>query len=238
MQDRTSTDKSCWNVSRPTVRLLLTLFFGLLGALLMPLSDPNGLQLESIFPFIVFCLIFLVILAGASLAQLRSWREIFSLSCLESLLRGVSIALTAPLLLFASRPIAKKDEALLQFLPRMFFAVIPHLFALCISLPIALSVFGFRTIAADLGMKCLSFSVWAWIGCGLLFVLGPWPDYPRSSNLPISKNRKIFSLAAIASVVLLVLMQILLGEGFFLLLFIYPPFIGGTGYVLLLFLIT
>ena len=182
---RANDSDSAWDVSRPCVRLWLTLALGLLGMRLFPFEEgfaPDAfahargtplfawlvaafggvwllhrmeltgmpkfqyllmglaLVLSLVIPpfvrgvllpgdqntagFFCFCLIVLLLIAGASALQARQRPNAGSLRA--CLLRGPVLALTAPLLLYASRPVGGNTPAsALQRLTRALFAVLP-----------------------------------------------------------------------------------------------------------------
>jgi len=86
------------------------------------------------------------------------------------------------------------------------FALFPY--ALAAGFGLTLFGFEFYAHARWLGMACLSFSLWAWLGCGLLFLLGPWPHYPRvlkSENVPRERVMAPLGTALFAAMALLAL---------------------------------
>ena len=214
-------------------------------ALTLSLALPPGVgrqrypEGEGLAGFAWFCFIIILLVLGASISRLRFRRKTKPTSWLECLLRGPAIALIGPLLLFASRPIARSgSSSRMDALSRAAFVLFPFALAGGPFLCFGLAQFGYRAMASGLGLACLSFSVWAWLGCALLFVLSPWPEYPRMPRtLRLSKARKIGSLATIAFVAMALLQLALLGQGWLFLILFHPLFIwGGVGCMLIILL--
>lgn len=157
--------------------------------LIGPLADLAGNQIRVLDDFeeevikgliglawlCLMCLLLLV--AGAYISGLR-FRRGSRRRCLAGLLRGPLVALAAPLLLFGSRPDASdRPSSRMQALSRAAFALFPH----AIAAGFATALFGDRyPQSLRLGVRCLSFSIWAWLACALLVLLSPWPEYPRA----------------------------------------------------------
>ncbi len=173
----------------------------------------------------------LLLVAGASVSRLRNQGE-SNLSWVECLLRGPAVALAAPLLLFASRPVARGGSSSpMQTLSRVAFAVFPY----ALAAGFTLTLFG---SGWSPGLVLLSFSLWAWLGCALLFLLSPWPEYPRIlMSDGLTKARKVGSLVSIALVAMALVQLALLGQYWVFVVFFHPWFMwGGVGCVLLLLL--
>lgn len=121
------------------------------------------------------CVIGLLLLAaGASVAGARRRGE-SNLSWPECLLRGPAVALAAPLLLFASRPVGgESPSSRKQVLSRAALAVFPC----ALAAGFTLTHFGSMLPRKIdwLSTSFFSFSVWTWLGCALLFLLSPWPE--------------------------------------------------------------
>ena len=119
----------------------------------------------------------LLFVAGASLAELH--REGQSrLSWVNVFVRGPAVAATAPLLLFASRPVgAGRPCSRAGALSQAVFAVFPHLLAMGFTLLLYGDVVP-RSLDL-LRLACLSFSVWTWLSCALIFLLTGWPNEPH-----------------------------------------------------------
>ena len=278
-----------WDVSRPHVRLWLTLALGLLGMLLFPFEEgfaPNafahargvplfawmtaafagvwllhrmehaaipqaqyllmglalGLSLaiplavrgvqdsrdQSTAGFFCFCLIVALLIAGASVLQARLRPDAGALRA--CLLCGPVLALTAPLLLYVSRPVGGNAPAsALQRLTRAVFAALPHALALGFALPFFLAVWRFGALASGLGLRWQAFTVWACLGCALIFVLTPWPVYPRiPGSGSVSKARRRASLATLALVATVLLYMAVRGTFMVLIIFFTPEFIWAV----------
>ncbi|MCK5272619.1 MAG: hypothetical protein KAJ52_08570 [Sedimentisphaerales bacterium] len=214
-------------------------------ALVLCLMLPEGVgrkqhpEAQGLAGFVWFCFIILMLVVGASIVRLRFRRETKPMLWVESLLRGPAIALVAPLLLFASRPVARgESSSRMEALSRAAFVLFPIALAGGFALSFALAVFGYHEIASGLGLVCISFSVWAWLGCALLFIMSPWPKYPRIPRTDhLTKARKIGSLATIAFVAMALVQLVLLGEGWLFLILFHPLFIwGGVGCMLIILL--
>ena len=128
-----------------------------------------------------FCCVSLLLLAVGVLSSGSRLRREWS--WLECLVRGPAIALAAPLLLFASRRTGDGGSSLrLRALSRMAFAVFLLAPVASFALLTILGKCGYRDLASRLGLFCISSCVWTWLGCALLFLLSPWPEYPSTSQ--------------------------------------------------------
>jgi hypothetical protein len=195
---------------------------------------------QSLGNFYWLCFLLLLLIMGASAARPRSLRESGTGSLRESLLRGPAIALTAPLLLYASRPVGSDGPSSgLHRLSGAVLSALPHVLAAGFALPFFLSVCRYDKLASGVGLMWQSFTVWAWIGCALLFVLSPWPAHPRVVRRDdLTQACKRASLATIALVAILLFQKVVLREFVLFLMFFHPAFIwGGVGCVLALVLV-
>ncbi len=188
--------------------------------------------------FALFCLILMLLIVGASVIQLRARPGKGSLR--ECLLRGPAIALTAPLLLFAARPTsAKRSASLAHGLSGAVLSALPLVLAAGFALPFFFGVLRYPMLASRVGLPWQSFTVWACLGCALLFVLSPWPENPRIlKRNGFSKARKRASLATVAFVAVVLLQMVILREYLLFLMFFHPAFIwGGIGCALAVVLV-
>jgi len=178
----------------------------------------------------------LLLVAGASVSRLRNQGE-SNLSWVECLMRGPAVALAAPLLLFASRPVARRGSSSpMQTLSRVAFAVFPY----ALAAGFTLTLFGSECYRHALWLRllCLSFSVWAWLGCALLFLLSPWPEYPHILRRgSLRKAHKVSSLFAAALMGIGLAALVLKGHPVFL-IFLHPIFIWPALGCALLFLLS
>lgn len=125
----------------------------------------------------VGCMGVLLLLTGA-LASGLSFPRGSSRRWIACLLRGPAIALAAPLLLFASHRRETEDPpSRVATISGVAFAVFP--FVLGAGLMLWWPGGRGYDLARNLGVVCLSFSLWAWLGCALLFLLSSWPEHPR-----------------------------------------------------------
>ena len=186
--------------------------------------SPEG---QGLVGFAGFCSILLVLVLGASIVWLRFRGKAKRTSWLEALLRGPAIALAAPLLLWASRPIARGgSSSRMDALSRAVFVLFPFALAAGFVLLFVRVPFAYREVASRLGLVFLSLSVWTWLGCAVLFVLSPWPEYPRMSRTDhVTTARKIVSLAAIAFLVMALVRLVVLSGGMMALFLSHPPYI-------------
>jgi hypothetical protein len=203
-------------------------------ALVLSLAIPLGVRGmqrsgdQSAAGFFCFCLIVLLLIAGASAIQARQRPDAGSLRA--CLLRGPVLALTAPLLLYASRPVGGNTPAsALQRLTRAAFAVLPHVLALGFALPFFLGVWRYNALSSGLGLRWQSFTIWACLGCALLFLLTPWPAYPRIPERgSVSKARRWASLATLALVAAVLLYMAVRGKFMITMIFFLPAFIWAA----------
>lgn len=162
------------------------------------------------FVWFYFIIIILVVV-GASLSALKSHDEPRPLSWIKTLTRGIAIALTAPLVLFASRPTTRSRPSFpLHMLSRAVFALLPYALATGFALPFMLAAFGHYEIAFRLGLIFISFSILAWLGCALLFLLSPWPQNPRRSkweDFPLTRGTVFAGTLVLIAMVALVLVR-------------------------------
>ncbi len=282
-----------WDVSRPHVRLWLTLALGVLGMILFPFGEgfapsafdnarglplftwmtaaflcvwllhrvdgrrvprpqkflmavvlamsllspghlfgvrnPDGLVQAGFF-WLSFLL--LALIAGVSFVRWQVQGDADSCSWKASLLRGLAVAFTAPLLLFASRPVGgDKHRPVLERLSGAILAVLPHVLVAGFALPFFLGVCRYDRLESGLGLPWQSFSVWASLACALLFVLNPWPAQPRISEADhLTPLRKSWYVATLVFAAVVLLLLLVLREFVFLLIFFHPAFIwGGVG---------
>ena len=247
---------SAWDLPRPTVRLWLTLALGVLGASLLRIN----IEGEKVGGFHWLCIIILLLIAGASVAQLLSHPRKRDLRpWLETLLRGPAIALTAPMILFASRPAATghTTSPRLQRLTQNAFTLFPFAVAAGLASPIITphltTAFPatFRQLLREFfpgfdptlfSLAFFSFSVWAWVGCALVFVLSPsWPEHPR---IPATKRRMtVWGYASLATAALagtaVVLAVLPHDDGWMMFALFFLPWSiwGGVGVALLALLV-
>lgn len=174
---------------------------------LMGLALAMSLMFFQGYGFGWLCFICLVLVAGISVSKLRFERGTGFRSWMEPLVRGPAVALAAPLALFAARPIGCGSTYSMQTVTRAGFVV----FLYALAAGFTLTLFGSDYIhrhAPRLGLTCYSFSVWAWLGCALLFVLSPWPEYPRTpmrAELPKPHKAVLLGTIVFAAMVLLML---------------------------------
>jgi hypothetical protein len=214
---------------------------GLVMILAILLFSGPGEQLEGMGLGVVglafrFSVLILVLVAGAVGMRLRIQGKGSLRSNVGTLETGAAVALTAPLLLFASRP--DREDApgsRIRNLSRPAFPLFLFLIALGFALQFALDAAGYHDLAGGPALVGFSFSAWALLGCGLLFMLSPWPAQPRIPRTDdISPAKKAGSLVTIAMVGLAMVHLVLLGEAGYLLLMLIA---GGVGVLLLLILV-
>lgn len=174
------------------------------------------------------CLMFLLLFAaGAAGSQLRSqrgagrpWRDYF--------LRGPAVAVTAPLLLFASRPVPAKPVPRAQALSKAAFGLFPHILAA----GFAVALHDFRLKYADqVGFVWRSFSVWTWFGCAVLFLLNPWPEYPRYLRLEESHSTRLVSRVGAVCAIMAMLLGFAVWRDYAGLHRAFLSFIGAIQYL-------
>lgn len=180
---------SAWDFPRPALRLALTLALGLLGAWLFPVAQgffPNPFDkargLRLLF-WLASVLAASMLLRRSELSQASSpqSRKSPTRSWMESLICGPAIALTAPLLLFASRPGPNEPSNPRRMLSTIAFLVFPYI--LMAGFTITLLGFQYYRYFPQ-APHWLAFSLWTWFGCALLFLLSPWPREPRIRKKP------------------------------------------------------
>lgn len=166
----------------PRLRRLLV-FMTLIAALsLLPTPAPGMYELldwSSLAKVGAIALLFLM--AGASVCGMLAQPAKFQ-PWTVFLLRGPTLALASPLLLFASRPHAGTPGSVL-----LRSASAALLCALASPLiPIGRGYYS-RVIGSclsidQLGLQATSFVTWAWCGCGVLQLLTPWPATSETSR--------------------------------------------------------
>lgn len=183
--------------------------------------------------FWVFGVLLLLLLGGASQVKQARVRGRWS-----DLSRTLATALTAPLLLYASRA-AEDAEGVAppKQVVRGILAVFPHLLA-------AGFLFGLLTLSFNdryvpLGIGCMSFSVWSALGCALLFGLSPWPGAPCIEPVPYSsRTSKRLTYALLIAAAAALATALLSRQLLYLLIFFQPQvFWGGIGVLLLIVLV-
>ena len=94
---------------------------------------------------------------------------------LQALIHGASVALAAPLILFAARPPpATGPERGRTALLRAAF--VTFLFVLVIGSPLVQMGTDWHHMVRWVGRAVMPFAAWAWAGCAFLSALSPWPD--------------------------------------------------------------
>ena len=190
------------------------------------------------FYMVVFLVFFLG--AGALLVQPRIGPQEASRPLCKSLVRGLAIVLTAPLLLFSCRPVKDKQPlSIPRQLSKTALGLFLHILAEGFALPFTLSGLRWYSLSDLLEIRCVSFTVWTYLGCSLLFLLSPWPEQPRLAKAqgPLSGHNMILR-AATAFLVVTVFLALFLNGLVYLLMFLYPHLIwGGIGCILALILI-
>lgn len=161
------------------------------------------------------CLLGVAILAaGAFASGIRVRREALR-SWAEYVLRAPAIAALAPLLLFASRPVAEERPlSTAQRLSRGAITVFPH--ALAAGFALTMLGLQFRGQFRQLSLGWLSWSVWAWIASALVFLLSPQPDCRRilgRQDRPKPSMAQHALATAVAAMALLVVILLGLGAG-------------------------
>ncbi len=118
-------------------------------------------------------------------------------------------------------------------------AVLPHVLAAGFVLPFALSVLRYDCLVSGLGLPWQSFAVWACVGCALLFVLNPWPAYPRISKTDhLTPSRRRWSMVGVVFAAVVLFLVLVLREFVIVLIFFHPAFIwGGVGCALAVVLV-
>lgn len=153
---------------RPALRLALTLMLGLSGTILCPAQVQffphpfGGFLGAAAVGWLVIAVLAALLLRRVERAGMPN---LAGVRWIEVPLRAPLIMAASPFLLFASRPMKG------QPVPRAAFAVFPHLIALGF---LPLFALNFR-----LQERFLAFSAFAWLGCGLVHVLTPWPERPK-----------------------------------------------------------
>lgn len=207
---------SVWDVPCPVARLVLTLVLGLLGAWLFPVAQgffPNPFDMARGLRLIVW-----LITALAAILLLRRMehskpsssqsRKSPTRSWTESLICAPAIALAAPLLLFASNSATNNPSVPKRLLSRAAFLVFP--FALAPGFTLSLLGFNSHRYFPQ-APHWLSFSLWTWLGCALLYLLSPWPREPRIRKLQEPPPmRWIVTLGTCAFVAMALLLLLLL----------------------------
>lgn len=213
-------------------------------------QEKKSFSIEHIESFYWQCGIFLFLILAGILTKIVSMKTLNPLLWVRELLRGLAIAILAPLLLYASRTVSDSTSlSIMQRVSKKAFFLFPFVMVITYILPFSLEMNGFwhRFMNFDilgcynffkyLGLRCISFTVWGWIGCALIFVLSPWFEYPEISKSTISIKRKMFSILSILVIAALMIILISIGEGWILAILFHPLFIfGGTGVLLTIFL--
>ena len=197
-------------------------------ALLLPQDTgrPHDAWERAIAGFVWFSCILLLVTVGAWIIRWRLRNATRPVRWFTSLGRAPFIALTAPFLLFASRPVdIGTASSAAHRLSRAALKVFPHILMLAFALALALTR-KFRTAAVCASMP---FTPWAWLGCALLFLLSPWPDNPRFPKTDhLSWARRAGSLATVAFVAIALVLLERLGASELLPWFIYPMLMWGA----------
>ena len=117
-------------------------------------------------------------------------------------LRALALALTAPFLLYAAHERNDSARPRLARLYRVLFALFP--LALAVGVGIVHLGWGQWRYPRPAMAISHDFLLWTWIGCALIFLLGPWPDEPgRKRPVPPSKLDQIGWVLLLAAVSLL-----------------------------------
>jgi hypothetical protein len=196
----------------PTPRRLLV-FMGLAAALALARTPAPGMfdmaDWRSIARISAIALLFLM--AGGSLFGMAA-RPTSSTPWMVFLLRGPALAITSPLLLFASRPRAGTPGSTLVRTASLLF--------LCALASPMLTMgrdsypqFLWSYVNIDnLGAMASSFVAWSWFGCAALALLTPWPKAPVPEAAPhrglLNKRQLLGGLSFIgAAVVILAVLK-------------------------------
>jgi hypothetical protein len=190
----------------------MAVLMGLALALCLVLPPRSGEE-ESVFwaRFVWLCCVgTLLMTAGASASGLQFRRGSIR-PWVECLVRGPAIAVAAPLLLFASRPIdGRRSSSPMPATSRGAFAAFPCVLAASGPVPFALDIFGVTDGYSRLTLSWYSFGIWMWLGCALLFLLSPWPEYPRipkPGERPRPRTVHHLAVAAVVVMALLILSE-------------------------------
>ncbi|MCX5771489.1 MAG: hypothetical protein NTZ09_14640, partial [Candidatus Hydrogenedentes bacterium] len=133
----------------------------------------------------------LTVLAGLALRRLEHGPRpsLAGFRWFEWPFRALATVVAAPFLLFAARP------ATGPLVPRAGLAIFPHLLAAGF-LPMFAASF-------KLDNYFLAFSAYAWLGCGLLYVLAPGPNHPKwplIGALPLAPKWPFFLTAGFLAI--------------------------------------
>ncbi|HUW81877.1 MAG TPA: hypothetical protein VMZ31_03645 [Phycisphaerae bacterium] len=223
-----------WNVPNPGVRLGFAVALGILGAWFFPVEMgffPNAFANVVAADLVVWLMAAVVgaLLLRRMAKSTQKW--------VTSPTRALGIALAAPLLLFASRP-DRDDQSVrpVLALSRAALAGFPFVLLAGFTVGLALEEFSRNAYVDRAGLVGLSFSLWTWLGCALLFLLTPWPTYPRKldkGDRPRASKKGIGGLVGLVAVAIVTM----LAEGsFFRELFVvfFPPIWIAGGLLLML----
>jgi hypothetical protein len=196
--------------ARTPVRTLVLMAMVLALAALFPEGIRDWQVAGATLSAWLWLLLLLLVVAGSS-GSLVTYGEEERQPLVGRLLRGPAIAVSAPLVLFASRPMGRgRSPSIAGAVSRAVFAVLPYAVPAGFFLVLGVDRF-IGGIAEEACMFWLGFVVWAWFGCAILFLLSPWPAYPRvfdgAEGMTLRKTRWV-GTGVFAAMALIVLFRI------------------------------
>jgi hypothetical protein len=181
--------------------------------------------------FLSVC-IFIVI--GSSVLRSVNFSKDGTFLNLKSMIQGPVIFFCSPMLLYASGKRFRKTCLIPRKGAEILLGIFPIILVSGFMLQFTLTILKCRGPIISYALYALSFSVWTWVGCGLIHVLSPWPEKFLVTKTEKNKTtQKIGSLALIIFFVTILILPAKFNRVSLLTLF-HPYFIlGGISCLLL-----